>query len=1276
MFGQKDLESQPIRKRTGFLTNHANIAAALRRTCKGMHTHQPCVGVTHGKSRASQAARYPIALIDAVLRAFAKNGRHPDDLRDVQISSIHWTQSCPDGSSRDVRFTHTYHSSHDQGELMHVAITMDPTDRQVQFLDEPSIEQFAAEAVANVDSSIPHQPITEEESQAVEQLSPDQRRALRTEVMKAHRGMGHPHHDRFLRILRLGGASLATLGIAKSFECSQCKEDVRPKPWRRAAPPRELEFNQVLGVDTVTVKHHDVSIKCLNLVCWGTRYQMIIPLANLTAAHVRSAYRTWIKLFGPPRVVKPDMGSEFLGAFMYRASTDGTEVDISSLESPTQNSITEREGGSFKTMFNKASLDYGPTTDPDEVFELIDTVTMCKNRLCHRGGFSAIHRVFGFTPAMPGDILMSREEEDNLTHHSMIAMGDVTLQRQAKMRECAGRAFFSAECASALRRAVASGPRKVQQFEVGQLVYFWSIGHFNKVAVHHSASRRPNHQFWNGPCRVVATQYPTSIYVSYQGRLVKAAPEQLRLASSDEDAACSSVLKSLCTIRSALKENRISGLSDIRHEDRPPEPTEHPTGRKRAFSKQPPFDPHKQPRMSLDDLERMMDEDDDMVPSPSPPLEDTDAETEAFESDQELLLDQVESYNGDSSIPSQEFVIWDSETRKPKERFHEAYVSENLNPGPAINKRAAKELRLKDLDSHDYELFKQAIQKEWKTNIDNGAIVVIQPHEAQKIRQQNASRIMQSRLLHVAKPIDDMTQIDAANILNCSPHGAPCKAKSRWVARGDKDPDIFNVCASSPVIHRDTFMMGLQAISSQRWRVHFADFSQAFMQGDKLQRNEPLYCEPPEREILGLPCNCLIEIRKTVYGLVDAPYRWNQHLDKTFKAMGYCPSILDPCLYMLHSKDNENNTKLDGLIMLATDDLVSGGNARHQQLMDQLRARYKFGKWEHDTGRFCGKDIQQLKDYSIHVNQQYYAEQKCWERIPIPKGVPNDMPCSVEQVRQLREKVGALSWISKETRIDLAGSVALLMQAFPEPVIGDLKTCNKILKEATLYKDLGITVRPIDPQELCIVVSSDAAWANARDQSGDHKSQAGYVVMSTNRTMLQGRETNFSLLSWKSHTLKRRTISTLSAETQAIVESAAVACWFRYLIAELFYRDLILQGNIDWETMLEPLEFGLITDAKSVYDALTSSTHSSSSTDKRTCIDLAIIREYLRRHNGCIRWIDGSVQLADSLTKHMTADFLRSVIARGSYQLQEEYNTLNLRHRAKEEKKQRKQNQK
>ena len=740
------------------------------------------------------------------------------------------------------------------------------------------------------------------------------------------------------------------------------------------------------------------------------------------------------------------------------------------MESPTQNSITEREGGSFQE-----------TTDPDEVFELIDTVKMCKNRLCRRGGYSAIHRVFGYTPAMPGDVLMSRDEEDNLTHHSMIEMGDVTL-KQARIRESAGRAFFSPDCSAALRRAVSSGPRKVQHFEVGQLVYLWSVGHFNKVGVHHSATRRPNHQFWNGPCRVVATQYPTSVYVSYQGRLVKAAPEQLRLASSDEDAACSEVFNSLCTIRAELKQNRISALGHIRREEPTSEPEPHPTGRKRAFVMQSPFDPQKQQKSSLEAIERMMDDDDDdedddddydddddndddMVPSPSPPIEDSDIETEVMDSDQEFLLE-----NFDNSLSS-------------ISRSQDVYASDVGASSIPINKRANKEIRSTGLDSHDYEIFKPAIYKEWKANIDNGAIAAFPPHETQKIRQH---RIMQSRLLHVAKPIDDVTQGDPSTVVNCSPQGIPSKAKSHWVGRGDKDPDIFNVCVSSTVIHRDTFMMGLQAICSQNWRVHFADSSQAFMQGDEIQRNAPLQCEPPRKELLGLPCNCLIEIRKTVYGLVDAPFRWNQHLDKTFKAMGYCPSILDPCCYLLHSKVEHGHYNLDGIIMVATDDLESGGNHRHQQLMEQLRSKCKFGTWDYDSGRFCGQDIHQREAKSSHVSQQDYAEQKCKERIPIPKGVSNETPCDVEQVTQLREKVGALSWISKETRVDLAGSVSLLMQAFPCPVIGDLKTRNKILKEAVLYKDIRITIRPVKPEDLCIVASSDATWANARDQEGDH----------------------------------------------------------------------------------------------------------------------------------------------------------------------------------------------
>ena len=1263
MFGQKDQAGRYIRKRTGFLTNNGCVAKALRRTCKNEHKHQQCVGQSQGFARASQAARYTGSLINAVLRAYARYCDVSDNSQIYHMSHVQCDYQCPDGSTQPVQITHTLKAksgvfSDDESEVSN-GLHVDPVDVHFQFVNASSMHQFALDEVAVAETTTSMPALSEIEHQEVQQLSPSQRKAINVELEKAHKGMGHPHHDRFLRILRLGGSSSAVLGLAKMYECSQCKESARPKPWRRAAPPRELSLNQVVGVDTVTIKHHEVNIRCLNIICWGTRYQMIVPLAGEKASDARAAYRTWLKMFGPPQVVKPDLGSEFQGDFLYRCSTDGSEVDPASLESPTQNSITEREGGAFKTMFSKASLDYGPTEDPLEIAELIDVVVMCKNRLTHIGGYSAMHRVFGYTPAMPGDVLKHRDQESNHAHDSLMHLGDITLQKQARMRECAGKAFFASECANAIRRAVASGHRKTDNFEVGQLVYFWSTGHFNKVATRHSAARRPNHAFWHGPCRVVATQYPTSIYIAYQGRLVKAAPEQCRLCSRDEDASCSDVLQKLCATQETLRNRVISGVSDIRGEERPTFPEEHPTGKKRHSSKRPPINPSKFPKTDHQNTPNNPpihnEPDTPYSPSIAPnPVEiPTDVETEVFDSDQEMLLE---------SLDICEHNIFLNENK---------VISQTNQQDPS--KRTQKEIKLKDLDTQDYERFKQAIQKEWKTNLENGAIKVVAASEAMRIRQHLPHRIMQSRLLHVAKPIDDMSQIEPSQVLNCSPSGVPCKAKTRWVARGDKDPDIFSVCASSPVIHRDTFMMGLQAISSMQWRIHFADFSQAFMQGDTLQREQPLYCEPPERTLLGVPPGCLLEIRKTVYGLVDAPFRWNQHLDSSLQKLGYRPSILDPCLYMLHS--NEEVARLEGIIMVATDDLVSGGNPRHQKLMDQLKAQYKFGKWEYDKGRFCGKDLSQKDDFSIFVTQEYYAEQKCQEKIHIPKGVSNEEPCTSQQTQSLREKVGALSWLSKETRVDIAGSVSLLMQAFPCPKISDLKMCNKILKEAKLYKDLGITIRPIPPEKVCIVVSSDAAWANAQDLDGSHKSQAGYVVLSTDRSMLQGHEAVFSMIGWKSHTLKRRTVSTLSAETQGIVESAAVACWYRYLLAELFYKSLVTSNGIDWETMLEPLEFGVVTDAKSVYDALTSSTGVSSSTDKRTAIDLAIIREYLRRHNGCIRWIDGTVQLADSLTKYMAADFLRSVLTRGSYQLRAEYDTLNLRQQARAEKQKRKVNQ-
>ena len=58
-------------------------------------------------------------------------------------------------------------------------------------------------------------------------------------------------------------------------------------------------------------------------------------------------------------------------------------------------------------------------------------------------------------------------------------------------------------------------------------------------------------------------QAPISLFLNFQGRLIKAAPEQCRLNSKDEEMSTSRLLEKLCRTRSDLQRERIVGLEDI-----------------------------------------------------------------------------------------------------------------------------------------------------------------------------------------------------------------------------------------------------------------------------------------------------------------------------------------------------------------------------------------------------------------------------------------------------------------------------------------------------------------------------------------------------------------------------------------------------------------------------------------------------------------------------------------------------------------------------------------
>ena len=140
-----------------------------------------------------------------------------------------------------------------------------------------------------------------------------------------------------------------------------CERHQQARPTRRSAPPRELAFNDCVGVDVIYLPLPGGQHKtrpALNIIDWSSKFQRMIPLTAKKPPVVREAYRQWIRIFGPSKRIALDMGREFRQAFATSAEEDGSFADPAAVEAPSQRGITERHGKPFKFMLLKAMDNY------------------------------------------------------------------------------------------------------------------------------------------------------------------------------------------------------------------------------------------------------------------------------------------------------------------------------------------------------------------------------------------------------------------------------------------------------------------------------------------------------------------------------------------------------------------------------------------------------------------------------------------------------------------------------------------------------------------------------------------------------------------------------------------------------------------------------------------------------------------------------------------------------------------------------------------------------
>ena len=456
------------------------------------------------------------------------------------------------------------------------------------------------------------------------------------------------------------------------------------------------------------------------------------------------------------------------------------------------------------------------------------------------------------------------------------------------------------------------------------------------------------------------------------------------------------------------------------------------------------------------------------------------------DTDEEFVFEDEPVNESKRELETGEEITEEQPAKRSRMEYLEIY---HLKVENLLKSKQKKEIRLKELTGKNYQCFIKAISKEINNNIDIGAYKVLTLEESARVKQQEGDKIMDSRFVLTAKPLEpqDIEDAKKSGLLLQWDADEPCKAKARHVMKGYSENGAEEIEAATPQVTREATLLVAQLIASHRWQLGFLDFTQAFHSGDKIERT--IYATQPREGIPGLAEGQLLKLEKVCYGLTDGPLAWYQHLRRYLvQELNYVQSLADPCVFYSLRKTTNGQQRLGGVIAVATDDLLHGGDEEHLQQMSKIQKKYKLGKYQLGQGRFTGKNFTMQSDGSITVNQDHYTREKLITiQIEKTRKRQRYSHCDEKEISNLRASVGALSWLAKESRPDLAGKVALLQQSFPRPRVRDLIEANNITAEAQKTPESGIRIMPIEPEHLRIGVATDASWANSpeKDQLED-----------------------------------------------------------------------------------------------------------------------------------------------------------------------------------------------
>ena len=1158
-------------------------------------------------------------------------------------------------------------------------------------------------------------------------------------LMKLHKNLSHPSNAELIRVLKHGQASEKALSLARDLQCPMCEARRAPAIPPPAQTSHAVDFNQRVGIDVKYLQGWKVNqkVKALNIVDMATGFQLMVPFFEVeTAGLLRKLLNDrWLSWAGCPREIIMDPARTNLGrALTEPAELEGTHISTTAAAAHWQHGKTEVHGGLFAKVLDKVLAERNPSNQD----EWLDCVRQChvKNSTIQTYGFSPCQHVFGRNPVLPGDLL---------TEPQMVVPCTAPLQDEAIAKTCATRAaarkaLVELQDSKGLRRALAARPRRNLAFKSGDIVAYWRDQKWNNGKLTKGGR-------WYGSA-VVIGHVGKNVIVAHRTHILRCAPEQVRLATTEERALIADPENELLGIKDLMEGGtfRSSQYVDLLHQSYPPtddvvmcpeglEVSAEALGR----AVPSPVDAPKrdEPDVSMPDASNKdavesaasvpsnaqndtSQASDTQVPaidkSPAESIPNTSGVDNASASEstygpmrriaaksgpsalyrpmpmqhddfvevmQEVLPQMLEAATRGTKRESSDSTDAPASKHVKASHGHETHAVQHevlaarheLSSSEAhelwqdfmkdgnhealiaqfMQKRAQKEIPHSRNEPWLQAQVDAAKVKEWNTLIDKQAVRLVPKHKADWILKHQKHRIMGSRFVIVKKAMEDVIENGIIPDPNNAEHW---KVKARFCLQGHLDPDLSQKASQgmlqSPTLSQIGRTVLFQMMSSHRWQLQLGDVQGAFLEAGPIpQQYRPLYTWVPPGGIPGAEDFQLIEVLGNVYGQNDAPAAWYKVFDAAVLQTGFQRSKYDPCLYFLRSS---KTNKLIGVLGSHVDDTATAGEGEeYQHALNLLRQRFPYRKWRLNEGQFCGSHYKQdPTDMSILMTQEDFADKLKPAFIPTTRRKQRASQLTAKEISVLRGINGSLNWLAGQTRPDLSSQTSLSQQAFPSPTIHHLCEANNVIRRAKMNKDLGIRFLPISPSDLRIVCHADAAFANVGEFT-----QAGYILGFTSSNLDQGEKSPWTPAIWRSFRLPRAVGSTLAAEAQSMVSATGTLEWASLILSEA------IDGPFDvrkYEEMLKIRTPVVVTDCKSLYDHLISVSSPTAVEDRRTSIDIVILRQSILRMQASVRWVPTNRMLADSLTKNAgdPTDLLRACVLENMYQISPEEDILRL----------------